>query len=210
MQIRRSCSQPWSLSCALKGPPSWWVPIHGYLPEYFSGLARYQKRFPLSFVRDEGPIAGSHQKSLGVVHIDVCSSLSGGVCSLCPSLGSLCWLQSLLLKPEKPKHSLRSRKRRIPKAKSLLPPSAVPTLFALRVPKRWGTQWLFLPWMQKRTDVSSPSGGCRAQPDCPFGSCPHLPTCSQPDLQGLRFWGKLCQDQPSLCTCRKRSWRLPI
>lgn len=64
--------------------------------------------------------------------------------------------------------------------------------------------------MQKRKEVSSLSRGSRAQPGCPFGSCPHLPTCSQPDLQGLRFWGKLFQDQPSLCTCRKRSQRFPI
>lgn len=93
---------------------------------------------------------------------------------------------------------------------------SVPTIccthpvFALRVHKRSGTQWLSLAWMQKRMEVSSPSRGSRAQPSCPFDSCPHLPTCSQPDLQGLRFWGKLFQDQPSLCTCRKRSRRFPI
>lgn len=34
------------------------------------------------FIRDEGPIPGSHQKSLGVVYIDVCSSLSGCICIL--------------------------------------------------------------------------------------------------------------------------------
>lgn len=39
--------------------------------EYFSGLAGQQEHFPLGFVRDEGPRAGSHQKSLGVVHADV-------------------------------------------------------------------------------------------------------------------------------------------
>lgn len=96
--------------------------IHGYLPEYFPGLARYQKHFSVVFVRDEGTITGSHQKSLGVVHIDVCSSLSGHVYLLCPTLGFLCWLGSLLLKPEKPKNSLHSQKRWIPKAKTLYPP----------------------------------------------------------------------------------------
>lgn len=74
---------------------------------YFSGLARYRKHFPRGFVRDEGPIAGCHQKSHGVVNIDARSSFSGHTCLLCPSLGSLCGPQSCLWKPEKPENSLR-------------------------------------------------------------------------------------------------------
>lgn len=171
----RSSTQPGP--CPAPWKTFWWVLIHGYLSEYFSGLGRYRKRFPLGFVRDEGPIAGCHQKSL---ECGVCSSLCGHTCLLCPSLSSLCWLWSHPRNQKTPCAAERHGSR-----KPSLCSHALPTLCLLwGSPRTQGTQLLFLPWMQNRRDVASPSGGCRAQPGCPFGS--YLPPCSQIQLLQLQ------------------------
>lgn len=133
-------------------------PTRGDLPEYSSGLAKYQKLFPLGFIRDEGPI-----RTPLVVHIDVWSCL----CAHCAQRGLLV----LALKQEESKIPCLPREFQKPSLCShhlLYPPSLL-----WRSPSTW-------------VHSGCSFSGCRKEQMCPFGCCPHLQAARPPGPEVLR------------------------
>lgn len=106
---------------------------------------------------------------------------------------------------ETPKNSLYTQRRWIPKPKPVFPPPAVTFLHLLWASQALRAQWLLLPWRQNGFTTSLWRMQSSAQTSLWFlSSSTHPEPARSPELE------KNSQDQPILCTCRRRPWRLPI